>query len=94
MPDELKYHSRHSLGELEIGLRNDEQWWGALTAVEVLENYTLATMGGPRPALNSLLLLPMIADQAPPAPSGAELICKGKAYVSGSAIGVAAFRLG
>lgn len=93
MATDLKYHSRFSLGQLEMALRNDEQWWGALTAFEVAENYTLATLGDEPPAIDSLLLLPMIGEEAPPAPAGAELICKGQAYITGSVIAIAAFRL-
>ncbi|WP_439486064.1 hypothetical protein [Blastomonas fulva] len=94
MATDLKYHSRHSLGQLELAIRNDEQWWGALTAFEVIDNYTLATLGDEPPAIDSLVLLPMIGDTVPPAPGGAELITTGEAVISGEPMKLAAFRRG
>jgi hypothetical protein len=94
MATDLKYHSRHSLGQLELAMRNDEQWWGELTAFEAAANYTLATLGDEPPEIDSLILLPMIGEAVPPAPDGAKLITTGEAYVSGTPIKLAAFRLG
>lgn len=94
MPTELKYHSRHSLGQLELAIRNDEQWWGVLTAFEVVANYTLVMLGDEPPEIDSLVLLPMIGETVPPSPAGAELITTGEAYVSGTPLKLAAFRVG
>lgn len=88
-----KFSGALTLGKLEIGLEAHEQLFGAVTALEVLGTYTIATYDDADfPAVSSLALMPCIGGEAPPAPAGAQLLFKGKVLVLNQAADVAAFR--
>lgn len=94
MSEDRKYPPTHTLAQLQTALRTDEVWWGAITAIRAIGDYTVVTFEKPRPKKRPLTLLPMIGDAAPPPPAGTNLVVTGEAKISSEVMKVAAFRKG
>lgn len=91
--DEAKHQAKFTIGELETSLENHEAFLGAVVGLECVGDFTVATYEPPRPPVKSLALLPMIGDQAPPTPNGAELLFKGEAFVLRQKMPIAVYRV-
>ncbi|MDM7956609.1 hypothetical protein [Blastomonas sp.] len=94
MSDDRKYPPTHTLAQLQTALRTDEAWWGAITAIRAIGDYTVVTFERPRPVKRPITLLPMIGDTAPPAPPGTALVVTGEVNIRPGVIKIAAYRKG
>lgn len=94
MSEDRKYPPTHTLAQLQTALRTDEAWWGAITAIRAVGDYTVVTFERPRPAKRPVTLLPMIGNTAPPPPDGTSLVVTGEAVIRSAVMKVAAYRKG
>lgn len=94
MSEDRKYPPTYTLAQLQTALRTDEAWWGAITAIRAIGDYTVVTFVRPRPAKRPVTLLPMIGNAAPPPPEGTALVVTGEAMIKSASMKIAAFRKG
>ncbi len=90
--EDRKYPKTYTLAQLQTALRNDEPWWGGITAIKAIGDYSVVTFKKPRLPKRRVTLLPMIGDAAPPAPDGTALAVTGEAMIQSVAMKVAVFR--
>lgn len=92
---ERKYAGTLTLKNLEIAIEAHEQLFGEIAKLEAVGNFSVATYDdADYPPAESLVLRPMIGDQAPPPPPGATHVCDGAAVVVSQRMAVAVFRAG
>lgn len=92
MSEDRKYPPTYTLAQLQTALRTDEPWWGAITEIKAVGDYTVVTFKRPRFAKRSIALLPMIGDAVPPAPPGMTLAVTGSAKIKSQTMNLAVFR--
>ena len=90
---ERKYKGSLTLGKLEVALEAEEMLFGEIIKIEALLGSTVATYDDEDyPPSQTLALLPMIGNQAPPAPDGAAHLFDGEAVVVGANMSISVFR--
>jgi hypothetical protein len=92
MKEDRRYPPTHTLKQLQNSLRTDEPWWGAIQALQIVGDYSVATLERPSLRRRPVTLLPMIGDSAPPAPAGTSLVLTGTALIKSQAMKIAVFR--
>lgn len=92
MSELLKYHPRLTLGELEMALNNDEQWWGGIKSMGSADNVTIAELEEPYPDVKSLMLMPLVEGVDPPEIEAREFICDGEVFVTHVKMRIGAYR--
>ncbi len=87
------YKGSLSFGQLDTALEAHEMLFGTIVKLEAIGELTVATYDDSEyPPLQSLALMPLIGEGAPPAGNGATHLFNGEAIVIGVKVGVAIFR--